>query len=87
MFEYQPCLSKDMSIDKNTLTDFSKRRDTLEKSIKLGQSIAELEYHPSDTDCQEKANLFASLLDSLCQEYKTLHYSILSFYNEQDDLD
>ena len=61
-----------MSSDENTLVDFCKRRDTVQRSIdKLGKRIAILEEHPDEVDNPSKANLFATKLESLSQEFKT----------------
>ena len=77
-----------MSGDENTLVDkWSKRRNTVQKSLdKLGKRIVVLEEHTDDVNNPSKANLFATKLESLSPEFKTIHYHILNFYNEQGDL-
>ena len=46
-----------------------------------------MEDHPEDPDNQGNANLFATKLDSLCNDFKLTYCRILSFYDEEADLE
>ena len=45
------------------------------------------EDRPEDPDNQGNANLFATKLDSLGNEFKSMHYRLLRFYDKEADLE
>ena len=46
-----------------------------------------MEDDPHNPDNTANASLFATKLDSLNGEFKAVHYQILSFYDEEADLE
>ena len=72
----------------NVLSDLTKRRGAIRGSItRLGNRLQELEDHPGDPDNVANANIYATKLDSLSNEIRAVHYQVLSFFDEEADLE
>ena len=72
----------------NVLSDLTKRWGATRGSITcLGNRLLELEDCPGDSDNVANADLYATKLDSLSSEFREVHYQILSFFDEEADLE